>query len=127
MNYAIIENNICTNIIVADQEFADKIGAVELADGYGIGDIYIDGVWSKTEPIPPTEEELYAQYQALVVSKIREQYTADDENKVLREYLADNNTTDFATYNAYVVECKAAAYAEIYGETETTETETEVI
>lgn len=77
--------------------------------------------------VEPTEEELRLMYETLVVSKIREQYSQDDENKVLREYLADNNNTDFEAYNAYVVECKAAAYLEVYGETETTETETEVI
>ena len=53
MKYAIVENNICTNIIVANADFAVSIGAVELPDGYGIGDTYTDGVWSHPEPPEP--------------------------------------------------------------------------
>lgn len=62
-----------------------------------------------------TTEELRGKYEALVVSKIRSRYTQDDEYKVLREYLADNNTLEFTAYNNYVKTCKAEAHLEIYG------------
>lgn len=54
--YAEIENNICTNVVVANEEFADKMGFVFCEDGFGIGDIYENGAWSHPEPpepIPP--------------------------------------------------------------------------
>ena len=58
MKYAIIENHICVNVIVADEAFATKIGAVPLPDGYGIGDSYDGGVWTSNKPpyIPPEDD-----------------------------------------------------------------------
>ncbi|MGE4485341.1 MAG: hypothetical protein AB7C97_09570 [Oscillospiraceae bacterium] len=60
-------------------------------------------------------------YDARVVELIRAQYSADDEYKVLREYLAYGSTnpdaaTAFNTYNTFVETCKAQAHIEIYGE-----------
>lgn len=69
--------------------------------------------------IPPTEEELNAQYQSLTVEKIRLQYTQDDENRQVRKMLAyqDDETiqAEFTAYNDYVVQCKAEAREEVYG------------
>jgi hypothetical protein len=54
--------------------------------------------------------------------KIRERYTNNDENQILREYLA--NPTDetkkqvFDEYNQYIEDCLAAARKEIYGDAE---------
>jgi hypothetical protein len=70
MRYAIIKNTICANIIKAEPEFAQKIGAVEIPDGYGIGDRYIDGVWEKGEvpkSDPTAEERLSALESAMLV------------------------------------------------------------
>ena len=53
MKYAIVENGVCVNVIMARTDFAASIGAVELPDGYGIGDTYTDGVWSHPEPPEP--------------------------------------------------------------------------
>ena len=53
MKYAIVENGVCINVIMAKADFATAIGAVELPDGYGIGDTYIDGEWSHPEPPEP--------------------------------------------------------------------------
>lgn len=52
MKYAIIENGICVNIVMASAEYAEKIGAVPLIEGYGIGDLYSEGEWSHPEPMP---------------------------------------------------------------------------
>ena len=62
MKFAIIENGICVNVIIASAEYAGKIGAVPLQDGFGIGDLYDNGVWVHPEPEPqpepsPTVEE----------------------------------------------------------------------
>jgi hypothetical protein len=37
MRYAIIENNVVTNLVVSDAEFAAKQGWVECPDGVDIG------------------------------------------------------------------------------------------
>lgn len=50
MNYAIIENGIVTNIIVADATFAASVGAVPAQDA-GIGWSYSGGVF--TAPAAP--------------------------------------------------------------------------
>lgn len=57
-------------------------------------------------------------YEMLVQEKIREQYSPTDEYKVLRERLSekDGSEEQFNEYNQYVEQCKAEAYAEIYGE-----------
>ncbi len=53
------------NVILAEADFAAEIGAVEIPDGFGIGDIYADGEWSKGEaaavaPAPTAEDDLAA-------------------------------------------------------------------
>ena len=69
--------------------------------------------------IPKTEEEVTAEkraaYEAASVAYIRERYSQDDENKVIREYLANPaNKAEFDEYNSYVMECKSRAKAEIF-------------
>jgi len=71
-NYAIIEDGIVINAIVADIDFAQANGLVLLTDGAGIGWSYIDGqfidgrVYSEPEIEPTlTKEELLDQLQAL--------------------------------------------------------------
>lgn len=71
---------------------------------------------------PLTEEQIAIQkqkrYESLCQQYIREKYSANDENKVVREYLADMTNTEkksqFDTYNVYVESCKARAKGEIY-------------
>lgn len=115
MNYGVIENGVCTNIIVADALFAAKIGAVELVEGFGIGDLY-DGNWVKAE-IVKSAEELRMEYEDLVFDYIRKKYTQTDENKLVREFLADvESEAEFFEYHNYVLECKTLARKEVYGE-----------
>ena len=80
--------------------------------------------WRETETqivrewtfMPYTEEEIKNVYRKLVVEYIREKYTANDENEILREYLAygDARKADFNEYNIYVEACKTRAYQEVY-------------
>ncbi len=69
MRYAVIKNNICVNVIVAEPDFVAEIGAVEIPDGFGIGDIYANSEWSKApepEPIPTAEERIEALEAAML-------------------------------------------------------------
>lgn len=56
MKYAELQNGVCVNTIVADEVFARIMHLIQLEDGYGIGDYYIDGVWMhelpEPEPVP---------------------------------------------------------------------------
>ncbi|MBD5156564.1 MAG: hypothetical protein HDT13_02875 [Butyrivibrio sp.] len=71
--------------------------------------------------IPKTYEETAAEkraaYEAASVAYIRERYSQDDENKVIREYLANPaDKAEFDEYNRYVIECKEKAKANIYAQ-----------
>ena len=73
MNYGIIENGICINVIIADEEFAVVIGAVAVPEGFGIGDGFIDDEWVSNKPILDesaepviTTEDKAAAYDILV-------------------------------------------------------------
>ena len=49
MTYGIIENGQCVNAIEADESVALSLGAIEIPDGYWIGDYY-DGEWHHDKP-----------------------------------------------------------------------------
>lgn len=68
--YAVIENGVCTNIIVANSTFAQEIGAVEIPQGFGIGDMYTNGSWSKAamQNAAPTAEERLAALEEAVLA-----------------------------------------------------------
>lgn len=80
--------------------------------------------------VAPTEEQIAARketdYKRLVLEKIRQQYSATDEYKVLREALAYPDDVEmqaaFVYYNEYVEKCKAEAYAESHTQSETVAT-----
>lgn len=52
MNWCIIENGIIENVIVADEYFADIIGAQPFYDGATIGAMYMP-----PEPTPTPEQD----------------------------------------------------------------------
>jgi hypothetical protein len=70
MRYAIIENGLVTNVVLADAEFAAEQGWIICPDA-GPGWTYADGVFTAPvvvapEPVPaPTKEQLMAQLAAL--------------------------------------------------------------
>lgn len=49
MRYAIVKDGVCVNAIEADETFAESIGAIDLPDGYGPGDLFDGYTWTKTE------------------------------------------------------------------------------
>lgn len=62
--YALIKNSICKNIAVFNNidEAKEMINVLDVDDvvscerGFGIGDMYVDGVWKKSIEIKPQEE-----------------------------------------------------------------------
>ena len=71
-NFAIIENGKVVNTVVAEADYAQTQGWVELPCGPGIGWDYVDGQFVDNRPVPevvtspaPTKEELLAQLQAI--------------------------------------------------------------
>ena len=69
--YAIIENNVVVNKVLADADFAAEQGWVTLPEGVDIGWTYDGETATPPEPVvieptsAPTKEELLAQLQAL--------------------------------------------------------------
>ncbi|WP_324824976.1 hypothetical protein [Sinanaerobacter sp. ZZT-01] len=142
MDYAIIENNKITNVIVSDKDFAKSTGAI-CCEGLpiGIGDEFENRKFKKlvtdydkdgikisehykyydapSDELKPTLEELQQRYDTLSIQYIHEKYSYDEENKIMREYLSDMTNEQckvaFDTYNTYVEECKIRAYTEVYG------------
>lgn len=78
-------------------------------------DTQIIQVWTF---VPYTEEQLRKEYETRTIKYIREIYSSDDENKILREYLAYPDRTEakeeFVTYNTTIEECKQKARTEVY-------------
>lgn len=70
MRYAIIENGLVTNVVVADANLASKNGWIDCPVA-GPGWTYSNGVFTApvvvepVAPAAPTKEELLAQVQAL--------------------------------------------------------------
>ncbi len=50
-------------------------------------------------------------YENLIVKKIRQRYSVNEELAILRQ--RDEKPDEFAEYNAYVEECKAAVKEEL--------------
>lgn len=69
MEYCIVENNIIVNVIVAEDDFAQSIGAVPSYDGAKIGDEYTPPY----KPLPHTDKDtLEAQvvYTAMITGTL---------------------------------------------------------
>ena len=73
--YAIIENGVVANVVLAEPEYAAQQGWIECPNA-GPKWLYADGLFTKPEPIPvpepevvtpptPTKEELLSQLQAI--------------------------------------------------------------
>lgn len=91
MNYCVInDENIVTNIIVSDSDFAEMIGALPAYDGAAIGEAY------SPPPTPPTTEERVAALEA--------------ENKLLKEQVsAQADQAEF--YEDCIAEMATVVYA----------------
>lgn len=67
--------------------------------------IYKDGQYLEVED--EITEAPVIPYEQIVVDKIREKYSIDDEFAILRQ--RDTKPEEFAEYNAYCEACKAEA------------------
>lgn len=65
MEYCIVEDGVIVNMIVAEADFAEEIGALPSYDGAAIGGAYTP---PPPEPEPPTMEERVAKLEAELVS-----------------------------------------------------------
>lgn len=97
----------------------------EMQDGKVLCTIQIDDRWVSNPtlemflqqgweeyipPTPPAPQPYVPSYEELVVMKIRERYTIDDELAILRQ--RDTKQDEFAEYNEYCEQCKAEAREE---------------
>lgn len=82
MKYAIIENNKIVNIAVSDTALSDNW--IELQDGFGIGDNYSNGVFSKAEVVVEIP-------QALTPRQIRMQLTKEGLRQQVEDTVANSN------------------------------------
>jgi len=78
----------------------------------------VDGVveyqtaeWFEAREVERKQKE----YSALVVEKIREKYTQNDEFALIADGIADSTNAEYIAYRAFVGECKVEANTEIYG------------
>ena len=79
--------------------------------GGGIG-MDTDGISPKWLPKPTkTAEQVQAEYENAVNAKIREKYTLSQELAILRQ--RDTKPEEYAEYNAYCEQCKAAAKSKV--------------
>lgn len=64
------KDNICVNVAVLNsqedatsfKQFADCDDIIPAEDGFGIGDRYGDGIWTKTMPVEPIKEPTTEDY-----------------------------------------------------------------
>lgn len=59
-DYAVIENTVVVNTVLAETPYAQEQGWVLLPEGFGIGDFYIDGQFVKAPQPQPSPEEVQA-------------------------------------------------------------------
>ena len=100
----------------------NEIKRYEVQDGKVLCTIEIDGRWVSnptledflaqgweeyTPPTPPAPQPYVPSYEELVVQKIRERYSIDDELALLRQ--RDVKQDEFAEYNNFCEHCKAEA------------------
>lgn len=93
MEYCIVEDGVIVNMIMAEADFADEIGALPGYDGAAIGGAYTPPA---PEPEPPTTDERLA--------------ALESENKLLKEQVsAQADQAEF--YEECIAEMAAIVYA----------------
>ena len=110
MVYAHIKDGICINIMeFADSKKAEKMKDIICGknedfiipdDGFGIGDLYNNGIWKKRKNVITAQD-----IDNMVVDMIRKKYTENDEYKMLRLGISDPQNALFVEYNEYVHKC----------------------
>ena len=98
-NYAIIENQVVVNAVVADPQYAQEQGWVELIGGAGIGWGYIDGQF--VPPPPPDYSTQNKQEATALLQQTDWTCTVDINNpEYSNPYLMNQN--EFLAYRSTV-------------------------
>lgn len=112
------------NSIYIDKTFLERFGEDKLKE-YGYIAVVIDDKYLDCKTNDFNDDltfnvekynnrklkEKYIDYETLIVSKIREKYTLDQELAILRQ--RDSKPQEFAEYDAYVEQCKLEAKTEV--------------
>lgn len=115
MTYAIIEDGIVKNIVLASPEYAAEHGWVDLPDGAGIGWAFDGTNW--TAPTPPTKapEEIQAEIVAATQDRLdafaRTRHY--DDIKSASDY-AGCTVPKFDTEGTYCRNVRAETWAKLY-------------
>lgn len=109
--------------ITEDEVFLDAISPKE---EYGFTILEIDDKYADCKPLDfdfepvafnvekykaRKQSELASLYEEMIIAKIRERYTIDQELATLRQ--RDTKPDEFTEYNSYVEQCKAEAKEEL--------------
>lgn len=96
-HYDVVDGKVITTIVIGDKWVSNPTLEQFLAQGW-------------EEYTPPQPQPYVPTYEELVVQKIRERYTIDDELAILRQ--RDVKQDEFAEYNDFCEQCKAEAREE---------------
>ena len=98
--YQVIDGKVLCTIEIGDKWVSNPTLADFMAQGWAIYE----------PPTPPAPQPYVPSYEELVVMKIRERYSIDDELALLRQ--RETKADEFAEYNAFVEHCKEQAREE---------------
>ena len=116
LQFAVIEHNICTNIVVGDsitslQSLLPNATIIELETGFGIGDTYENGVWKHSEEVEPIEETTL-RLSSIAFVTLAEKGLIDETTSVenmdffaIWEYPINYKVGDMRTYNGMLYTC----------------------
>lgn len=116
LQFAVIEHNICTNIVVGDsiaslQSLLPHATIVELETGVKIGDTYENGVWKHSEEVEPIEETTL-RLSSIAFVTLAEKGLIDETTSVenmdffaIWEYSINYKVGDMRTYNGMLYTC----------------------
>lgn len=100
INYNVQDGKVLCTIQIGDKWVSNPT----------IEDFMSQGWEEYTPPQPPAPQPYQPSYKELVVMKIRERYSEDDELALLRQ--RDVKQDEFAEYNDFCEHCKAEAREE---------------
>lgn len=112
MKFAVIENNIVVNTVLADEPLAYNWIASEIA---GIGDFYENGQFIKPQPAQPSPEEIQAEIVVAVVRRLNDfaQTRNYDDIKSACDY-AGCSVAKFSVEGQYCKDKRAETWAKLY-------------
>lgn len=87
MPYAILKNNYVENVVVADKEYAEQQGWVEVDSDIRIGYQYINGIWVN----PNLNQNILSQELAVSIRLYRNKLLTDTDWTQLSDSPIDKN------------------------------------